>query len=136
MSIVYARELSLSVDDYVAVLGETVMRTKRPLANTQRIAQMLAGANFIATAREEGVILGLARCITDFAWIAYCAELAVRENAQGRGIGGGLLKFVEDALGPRVGLTLISEPGAVGFYERIGMERQDAAFFRARVDRS
>jgi GNAT superfamily N-acetyltransferase len=136
MTIVYAQEQGLSVEDYVAVLAATTMRDKRPLANTARIAEMIAGANFIVTAREDGAILGLARCITDFAWIAYCAELAVKESAQGRGIGAGLLKFAEEALGPRVGMMLVSEPAAVGFYRRIGMELQDAGFFRPRLDRS
>ncbi len=136
MSIVYAQEQSLSVEDYVAVLSETTMRERRPLTNTSRIAQMLAGANFIVTAREDGVILGLARCITDNAWIAYCAELAVKESAQGRGIGAGIIKTAKDILGPRLGLTLISEPGAVGFYQRIGMEQIDTAFFLTREDRS
>ncbi len=88
MSIVYAQEQSLPVADYVAVLAETTMRDKRPLTNTVRIGEMIAGANFIVTARENDAILGLARCITDFAWIAYCAELAVKESAQGRGVGG------------------------------------------------
>ena len=136
MMIVYAQEHKLSVADYVAVLGETTMREKRPLTNTARIAEMIRGANFMVTAREDGVILGLARCITDHAWVAYCAELAVRESAQGRGIGAGVLAKVNEVLGPRIGLVLLSEPGALGFYERIGMERLDGAFFRTRADRS
>ena len=136
MSIVYAQEQSLPVEDYVAVLSEGTMRGKRPLTNTARIAEMLAGANFIVTAREDGNILGLARCITDFAWIAYCAELAVKERAQGRGVGAGIIEAAKDILGPRLGLTLISEPDAVGFYRRIGMEQIDTAFFLTRPDRS
>lgn len=136
MSIVYAQEQSLGVADYVAVLGETIMRAKRPLTNTQRIGEMIAGANFIVTARDDGIILGLARCITDYAWIAYCAELAVKESAQGRGVGAGIMAKIHELLGPKLGLVLISEPSAVGFYERIGLERQDSAFFRTRLDRS
>ncbi len=136
MSIVYAQEQSLSVADYVAVLRDTIMHAKRPLDNTARIAEMLAGANFIVTAREDGDILGLARCITDNSWICYCAELAVKESAQGRGIGAGIIARAKELLGPRVGLNLISEPTAVGFYEHIGMERVDTAFFLAREDRS
>ena len=136
MSIVYAQEQSLPVADNVAVLGETTMREKRPLTNSGRIGKMIAGANFIVTAREDGVILGLARCITDFAWIAYCAELAVKESAQGRGVGAGVMAKVHELLGPKIGLVLISEPDAVGFYKRIGLEWQDSAFFRTRLDRS
>jgi GNAT superfamily N-acetyltransferase len=135
VSVVYAREQSLPVADYVAVLADTTMRGKRPLANTDRIGRMLAGASFIVTAREDGIILGVARCITDFAWIAYCAELAVKESAQGRGIGAGLIAKARELLGPGIGLVLISEPEAVGFYERIGMERLDRAFYGDRQDR-
>jgi GNAT superfamily N-acetyltransferase len=134
VTIVYAREQNLSVADYVGVLGETTMRGKRPLANTERIGRMIAGANFIVTAREDGVILGLARCISDNVWIAYCAELAVKESAQGRGIGAGLIAKARELLGPGIGLLLVSELEAVGFYERIGMERFDRAFFHNRRD--
>jgi GNAT superfamily N-acetyltransferase len=136
VTIVYAQEQALPVEDYVAVLSEGTMRTRRPLANKARIAEMIAGANFIVTAREDGIILGLARCITDHAWIAYCAELAVKESAQGRGVGAGIIKAAKDILGPRLGLTLISEAEAVGFYQHIGMEQIDTAFFLTRADRS
>ena len=135
MSIVYAQEQTLRVADYVAVLGETTMRDKRPLANAARIGEMLAGANFIVTAREDGVILGLARCITDYAWIAYCAELAVKESAQGSGIGRGILEFCMRTLGPGIGIALISEPNALAFYEHLGLMRLDSGFFSNRIDR-
>jgi GNAT superfamily N-acetyltransferase len=134
--IVYAEEPGLSVEDYVAVLQETTMRTKRPLANRPRIGEMLAGANFIVTARRDGDIVGLARCITDRAWVCYCAELAVRENAQGLGIGAGIIRTINELLGPRIGLALFSEPDALGFYEKAGLTRLDNGFFRTRADRS
>ena len=108
--IVYAEEPGLSVDDYVAVLGATTMRTKRPLENRARIGEMLSGANLIVTARRNGEIVGLARCITDRAWICYCAELAVKESAQGLGVGAGII--------------------------RTGLTRLDNGFFRTRLDRS
>ena len=135
MSVIYAQEATLSVDDYVGVIADTIMRDRRPLANTKRIAEMLAGANFIVTAREGGEILGLARCLTDNSWICYCAELAVREQAQGRGIGAGILKKCWDLLGPGVGFTLLSQPTAAGFYERVGMARCPDAFLLDRTDR-
>jgi GNAT superfamily N-acetyltransferase len=136
VSVVYAEETGLSVDDYVSVLAETTMRSKRPLANRARIGEMLAGANFVVTARRDGEILGLARCITDHAWICYCAELAVKESAQGLGVGAGIIRTINELLGPRIGLVLISEPEAIGFYEKAGLARLDSAFFRTRTDRS
>jgi GNAT superfamily N-acetyltransferase len=134
--IVYAEEPGLSIDDYIAVLGETTMRSKRPLQNPQRIGEMLAGANLIVTARRDGEILGLARCISDGAWVCYCAELAVRESAQGLGIGVAILRKIDEVLGPRIGLALFSEPEAVGFYEKAGLARFSDGFFRTRLDRS
>jgi GNAT superfamily N-acetyltransferase len=136
MAIVYAREASLSADEYIAVLSATTMRTKRPLANRQRITAMLAGANFIVTARESGVLLGLARCLSDGAWVCYCAELAVREDQQGKGVGRGILEHCYELLGPGMGLILAAEPEAVAFYKRIGMDRVQHAFFHPRTDRS
>lgn len=136
MAVVYALEPDLGVDDYVGVLAETIMRDKRPLANRQRIARMLAGASPIVTARENGGILGLARCISDGAWVCYCAELAVRESAQGRGIGRALLNKCYEVIGPGQSLILMSEPSATGFYEGAGMERHPDAFFHMRSDRS
>lgn len=136
MSVTYAEEPGLGIDDYVSVLAETTMRTKRPLANRKRIGEMLAGANLIVTARRDGDILGLARCISDGAWICYCAELAVKESAQGLGIGAGIIGKINEVLGPRIGLALFSEPGAMGFYEKAGLTRLDNGFFRTRVDRS
>ncbi len=136
MTIVYARETSLGADEYIAVLSATTMRTKRPLANRQRIAAMLEGANFVVTAREDGVLVGLARCLSDDAWVCYCAELAVREDHQGKGIGRGILECCYDLLGPGMGLILAAESEAVAFYERIGMDRVPYAFFHPRTDRT
>ena len=136
MSVTYAEEPGLGVDDYVSVLAETTMRTKRPLANRKRIGDMLAGANLIVTARQDGEILGLARCISDGAWICYCAELAVKESAQGLGIGSGIIGKLNELLGPKIGLALFSEPEALGFYEKAGLTRLDNGFFGTRADRS
>lgn len=134
MTVVCAQEQGLAVEDYVAVMSETTMRTNRPLAHPARIAQMLAGSNLIITARgTDGAILGLARCLSDNAWICYCSDLAVRESAQGRGIGQALLDKCAEVLGPRIGLVLVSYPESASFYDRIGMERAQA-HYRPRTD--
>lgn len=136
MAVRYAQESRLAPEEYVAVLERTTMRDRRPLANLERIGRMLAGANVIVTAREEdGTLVGLARCISDGAWICYCAELAVRDTHQGRGIGRALLETTADLLGPGVALTLNAEPEAVDFYRHMGMQGMPA-FFIPRTDRS
>lgn len=135
MPIVYAAEPDLTVEDFVSVLGDTVMRDRRPLGNPERIRRMLAGADLIVTARDEtGALLGLARCISDGEWVTYCAELAVRESAQGHGIGRALLDACYEHIGPGQTLLLVAFPEAVGFYERLGMQKEPA-YLHARTIR-
>lgn len=134
--IVYAREDGLSVADYVAVVGDSALGQNRPIADHERIAAMLAGADLIVTARLDGQCIGLARCLTDFAWVCYCAELAVRNAFQRRGIGTALLTTCKQIVGDGVSITLLSAPEAVGYYERIGpeigMRRNPDAFYLPR----
>lgn len=118
--IVYAREAALPVDDYIDVVGHSALGATRPIGDRERIAEMIAGADLIVSARLDGRCVGIARCLTDFAWVAYCGDLAVHDEFQGRGIGLGLLAACRDILGERVGTALISMPGAVGFYNSQG----------------
>jgi ribosomal protein S18 acetylase RimI-like enzyme len=127
--IVYARDQDLSAEDYVRVLDSTYMRERRPLANRERIARMLAGSNMIVTAREQtGEILGLARGISDDEWVCYLADLVVRDDQQRRGIGTGIMRTVKDILGPGMGIVLVAYPEAIEYYRRIGMSEM-AAFY-------
>jgi GNAT superfamily N-acetyltransferase len=135
--IVYARETVLSVDDYIDVVGHSALGSTRPLNDRARVAAMIEGATLVVTARLDGRCVGLARCLTDFAWVAYCGDLAVHDDFQGRGIGKGLLAKVKEELGTGVGMALISVPGAVAFYDHagpsVGLNRVDGAYWMTRT---
>jgi GNAT superfamily N-acetyltransferase len=118
--LVYAREPGLSPDDYIDVVGHSALGPTRPLADRARIAAMLAGATLVVTARLDGRCVGLARGLTDFAWVCYLADLAVHEDYQSRGIGTGLLRTCKEVLGDGVGIALLSVPEAVPYYDRLG----------------
>ena len=132
--IVYAREDALDVAEFRLVLVESGLGATRPVDDEARLKAMLAGASLVVTARLQDAdrrLVGMARCVTDFAWCCYLSELAVSASAQRRGIGDGLLQEVRRQLSPRVSLTLASMPDAVAFYERVGMERiRDAFWYR------
>lgn len=136
MSLVYARETALPVEDYIDVVGNSALGPTRPLNDRERIAAMIAGAGLLVTARLDGRCVGLARCLTDSAWVAYCCDLAVHGEFQGRGIGEALLRTCRELLGDGVGIALLSVEGAVPFYDRLGprleMERYPHAYWLAR----
>jgi ribosomal protein S18 acetylase RimI-like enzyme len=135
--LVYARDAGLTVDEYINVVGNSTLGASRPLGDPDRVAAMLAGADLIVTARIAGRCIGIARCLTDFAWVAYCGDLAVHSDFQGRGIGTGLLRRCRKELGDGVGIALLSVPEAVSFYERsgpdLGFRRYGHAFFMNRT---
>ncbi len=122
--ILYAREQTLSASEFQTLLANCTLGAIRPTTDLARLDAMLRGANLIVTARrnEPGrPLVGIARCATDFAWFCYLSDLAVSEQAQGLGIGKGLLEETRRIIGPTVSLMLVSVPEAVGFYRRAGM---------------
>lgn len=132
-TVVCAREPALQVDEFRRVLIESGLGATRPVDDELRLRQMLAGAGLLMTARAaDGNLLGVARCLSDAAWVAYLAELAVSKSAQGQGVGNRLLQAVRDELGPRVTLVLASVPESVAFYEKVGMPRMADVFFYRR----
>ncbi|SFK37431.1 GNAT family N-acetyltransferase [Lysobacter sp. cf310] len=132
-SIVYAREATVAVADFRQVLVDSGLGAIRPVDDAPRLRQMLDAADLIVSARRpDGELVGIARCVTDFAWCCYLSELAVSKAAQGLGIGQGLLDETRRQLGPTVSLILASVPDAVGFYERAGMAPMQHTFWYKR----
>ena len=133
--VIYAAEPSLDVAQFRRVLVQSGLGATRPVDDETRLKTMLANAGLVLTARLErpdGQLVGVARAITDFAWVCYVSELAVTKAAQGLGVGKGLMDEARRQLGPTVAIRLISMPDAVGFYERIGMKRLADAFWFGR----
>jgi GNAT superfamily N-acetyltransferase len=122
------REERLSAREFLDVLHRSGLAERRPVGDLERIASMLDCANLVITARQDGTLIGISRCITDFAYCCYCSDLAVDKAYQGQGIGRRLLDATRAALHPKAALYLIAAPAAVSYYEHIGMTRHDRCF--------
>lgn len=137
MSIICAQETGLTAEEYTACVGQSALGAARPLGNTERVQAMLDNSNLVITARDEtGRLVGLFRGITDWNWNCYCADMAVVESSQGQGIGKLLMDKGVEILGPGVSINLLSLPGAIGFYQKLGLTQTDAAFYLNRTHRT
>jgi ribosomal protein S18 acetylase RimI-like enzyme len=100
----------------------------RPIDNKKRMATMLASANLLVTARQEGHLVGLARCMTDKAWVVYICDLLVDQKLQHNGIGKELLRQVQLLTGPEVQQLLHSAESAMTYYPKVGYQLCHNAF--------
>lgn len=105
---------------------------KRPYEDHARIQRMIDHADVLITAWEDGKMIGVARAITDFTYCCYLSDLAVDRTYQKHGIGKELVERVRLEIGEECSVVLLSSPGAVDFYPRIGFEKSDRAFVMAR----
>lgn len=106
-----------------STLGE-----RRPIDDPAIVRSMLEHANLVVTAWDGERLVGISRTLTDFAYVGYLADLAVRESHQRRGIGLALMEKTRERMGPRSMLVLLAAPLAVDYYARVGFKRHDSAW--------
>lgn len=117
-------EIEQALDLYRAsTLGE-----RRPIGERERFAAMLAHANLIVTAWDGDLLVGISRCVTDFVWTTYLADLAVRVSHQRRGIGKELMRRTQ-AAAPQAKLLLLAAPAAEKYYPHVGFEHMPQAWW-------
>ncbi|WP_218966161.1 GNAT family N-acetyltransferase [Snodgrassella alvi] len=105
------------------MLGE-----RRPLIDTIRFQAMLDNANLLITAWHDNKLIGIARCLTDFVYITYLADLAVDEDYQQQGIGKQLIKEVKNNTDKACSITLLAAPQAIDYYGYIGFNAHPSAW--------
>lgn len=103
-----------------------------PLSREQAQHALQADLHHVA-AVENGRVVGMGRLVGDGLY-HILADLVVRPEYQGRGIGRDLVRrlvaYVQERTPPggRASLQLIAEPGKEAFYEGLGFRRLPHAF--------
>jgi GNAT superfamily N-acetyltransferase len=120
-----------TVAEFADVLRRSTLAERRPMEDAECLAQMVAGASLWATCRtEDGVLLGVARSVTDFVYCCYLSDLAVDQAYARQGIGKRLIDETAGRLGKRCKLILLAAPAAVAYYPHIGFEQHPSAWVR------
>ncbi|ASK29278.1 GNAT family N-acetyltransferase [Chryseobacterium sp. T16E-39] len=131
--ITYQIEEKISVDEFTHVLINSTLGERRPVDEPERIAKMLEHGNLIATARDNGKLVGIARSLTDFVYCTYLSDLAVDEAYQKMGIGKKLIRLTKKET-PKAKLILLSAPKAVQYYPKIGMTQWEQCYVLDDID--
>ncbi len=135
MTVTYQREPDLSPDEFIGVLVRATLAERRPIHDLDTIRAMLRNADVILTARLDGLLVGVSRAITDFAYCTYLSDLAVDEKCQRQGVGRELIRRTHEAAGLHTTLILLAAPKAQAYYPHVGMTKHESCWVVARQAR-
>ena len=71
MGVTYQREPDLASAEFIDLLVRSTLAERRPVHDGETIRAMLKNADLILTARFDGLLVGVSRAITDFAFCRY-----------------------------------------------------------------
>ena len=118
----------LKLDQVIELYRASTLGERRPVESRRRMEAMLKHANLVVAAWDGDVLVGIARSFTDFAYVTYLSDLAVRLSHQKMGIGKELMRITQRESGPEAYITLLAAPKAVDYYPRIGFTKHDSAW--------
>ena len=88
-----------------------------------RLMAALRNSETLVTARREGKLVGLANAISDGHLVVYFPHVLVHPDHHGEGIGKKLMHEMMERYDDFHQRCLISDFGAVAFYQRLGFTR-------------
>ncbi|WP_345949856.1 GNAT family N-acetyltransferase [Mucilaginibacter sp. PAMB04274] len=126
MSITYQFDVLPNTEAIIDLYNSSTI--VRPTNDKDRISNMYANSNLVATAWHGDLLVGVARSLTDFSYSCYLSDLAVRKEYQHQGIGKQLVWLTKQKLGDQCMLLLLAAPAAIDYYPKIGMDKVDSGF--------
>lgn len=128
MGYTYRDDAVLGVDEAIDLYRRSTLGERRPVNRPDVFTQMLRHADVTITAWNGDTLVGIARTLTDFGYVAYLADLAVDEAHQRRGIGRRLVEETRRRLGSNCTLVLLAAPKANEYYAKLGFQSHPRAW--------
>lgn len=119
--------IDLDMREVLEVYRSSGLGERRPVADTERMAEMMRNANLVLTCRIDGELVGIARSISDFSYVTYLSDIAVSRAHQRSGIGRALVDATQKEA-PQAKIVLLSAPAAADYYPHIGFTRHNFAW--------
>jgi predicted N-acetyltransferase YhbS len=92
------------------------------------MAKMIQNANLVITAWDDDLMVGISRAFSDFSFVTYLSDLAVRKSYQKQGIGKELIRITQTQSGTESHLVLLAAPAAEKYYPKIGFTHHPQAW--------
>ena len=124
--ILYKTGNNLLVEEVVELYNNSGLGVRRPVGDKNKMKGMLANANLVISAWDNKIIVGIARALSDFSYITYLSDIAVRKEYQRKGIGKELINQLKKAAGTKI--VLLSAPDAEQYYPKIGFHKHNSAW--------
>jgi predicted N-acetyltransferase YhbS len=132
--ITYRSGNDLDLDQVIELYRASTLGERRPVNEPARMTAMLKNANLVVTAWDGDLVVGISRALTDFSYITYLSDLAVRVSHQNLGIGKELIRRTRAAADPKAMLVLLAAPAAEKYYRHIGFIHHPQAWMLCEGD--
>lgn len=117
----------VSQDDAIELYRSSGLGDRRPVDDIERFRTMLDNANLVLACYQDGLLLGLARSVSDFSYVTYLSDIAVRREYQRSGIGRALISATYDEA-PMAKIVLLAAPASTAYYSHIGFTAHGSAW--------
>lgn len=126
--ITYRDDVMPSVEEAIDLYRRSTLGERWPVDRPDIFEGMLRNANPTITAWEGDRLVGIARTLTDFSYVAYLADLAVDAACQRQGIGKQLVAETRAHLRKECMVVLLAAPAANDYYPKLGFEHNPRAW--------
>lgn len=128
MSIIYKTDAKLEVMQVIALYKRTSLAQRRPVDKPEVFQKMIDHANLIISAWDGEQLVGMARSLSDFAYVTYLADLVVDKRYQRQGIGQRLIQQTLANIEPGSRIVLLAAPTANEYYPQMGFQNNPRAW--------
>lgn len=128
MDVVYKENIAIGVEEAIDLYKRSTLGERRPVDRPDIFEGMLKNANLVITAWNGSQLVGIARSLTDFSYVAYLADLAVDVAFQRQGIGKRLIQETKLRLQPECKIVLLAAPKANEYYSKLGFDHNPRAW--------
>jgi GNAT superfamily N-acetyltransferase len=128
MEIDFRDDANVNAEQAIELYQRSTLGERRPVDRPDIFECMLKNANLTITAWQGSRLVGISRTLTDFAYVAYLADLAVDAEIQRRGVGKRLIEETRRRLRPECMIVLLAAPKANEYYAKLGFEHNPRAW--------